>query len=60
MQEIHGSRYVNLAELHDTLKLVSEGKIKPIITKTFPLEGAEEAHQLLLMNELVGRAALVQ
>lgn len=60
MQEIHGSRYVNMAELQDTLKLVSEGKIKPIITKTFPLEGAEDAHQLLLKNELVGRAALVQ
>ena len=60
MQEIHGSRYVNLAEIHDTLKLVSEGKIKPIITRTFPLEGAEEAHQLLLKNELVGRAALAQ
>ena len=60
MQEIHGSRYVNLAELQDTLKLVSEGKIKPIITRTFPLEGAEDAHQLLLKNELVGRAALVQ
>jgi len=60
MQEIHGSRYVNMAELQDTLKLVSEGKIKPIITKTFPLEGAEEAHQLLLKNELVGRAALIQ
>ncbi len=60
MQEIHGSRYVNMAELQDTLKLVSEGRIKPIITKTFPLEGAEEAHHLLLKNELVGRAALVQ
>lgn len=58
MQEIHGSRYVNMAELADTLKLVSEGKIKPIITKTFPLEEAEEAHQLLLKNDLVGRAAL--
>jgi len=60
MQEIHGSRYSNLQELHDSLKLVSEGRIKPVITRTFPLEGAEEAHELLRKNELIGRAALVQ
>lgn len=60
MWEIHGSRYVNLAELYDTLKLVSEGRVKPIVTRTFPLEGVEEAHDLLRRGELIGRAALVQ
>ena len=60
MWEIHGSRYVNLAELHDTLKLVSEGRITPVITKTVPLEGVEEAHDLLRKGTLIGRAAIVQ
>jgi len=30
-----------------------------VVGRTFPLEGAEEAHALLRRNALVGRAALV-
>jgi len=57
--EIHGSRYVSLAELIDAVKLVQQGKIKPVVTKTFPLEEAETAHQMILANRITGRAALV-
>jgi D-arabinose 1-dehydrogenase-like Zn-dependent alcohol dehydrogenase len=57
--EIHGSRYVSMAELIDAVKLVKQGKIKPIVTQTFPLEEAEKAHQLLLANRITGRAALI-
>lgn len=60
MLEIHGSRYVSLAELAQTLELVRQKRIRAIVTRTFPLEGAEEAHQLLRQNALVGRAALIQ
>jgi len=60
MLEIHGSRYVSLAELAQTLELLRQRRIKAIVTRTFPLEGAEEAHQLLRENALVGRAALIQ
>ncbi len=60
MWEIHGSRYVNLAELQDTLKLVSERRIRPVVTRTFPLDRVEEAHDLLRAGTLIGRAALVQ
>lgn len=60
MLEIHGSRYVSLAELAQTLELLRQRRIKAIVTKQFPLEAAEEVHQLLRQNALVGRAALIQ
>jgi len=60
MLEIHGSRYVNLGEIAQTLELLRQRRIKAVVTRTFPLEGAEEAHELLRRNELVGRAALLQ
>jgi propanol-preferring alcohol dehydrogenase len=60
MLEIHGSRYVTLAEIEQTLELLRQRRIRAIVSRTFPLEGAEEAHELLRKNALVGRAALLQ
>jgi propanol-preferring alcohol dehydrogenase len=60
MLEIHGSRYVTLAELAQTLELVRQRRLRAVVTRTLPLEGAEEAHELLRRNALVGRAALLQ
>jgi D-arabinose 1-dehydrogenase-like Zn-dependent alcohol dehydrogenase len=60
MLEIHGSRYVNLGEIAQTLELLRQRRLKAVVTRTFPLEGAAEAHELLRRNELVGRAALIQ
>ncbi len=57
--EIHGSRYVSMAELIEAVKIVKQGKIKPIVTQTFPLEEAEKVHQLLRENRITGRAALI-
>jgi D-arabinose 1-dehydrogenase-like Zn-dependent alcohol dehydrogenase len=57
--EIHGSRYVSMAELIDAVEIVQQGKIKPIVTQTFPLEEAERVHQLLQENKITGRAALI-
>lgn len=57
--EIHGSRYISMAELIESVKAVKEGKIKPIVTQTFPLEEAERVHQMVLGNKITGRAALV-
>lgn len=59
MLEIHGSRYVSLAEMAQTLELLRQRRLRAIITRTFPLEEAETAHQLNRENALVGRAALV-
>jgi D-arabinose 1-dehydrogenase-like Zn-dependent alcohol dehydrogenase len=58
--EIHGSRYVSLAEIAQTLELLRQRRIRAVVTRELPLEGAEEAHRLLRMNALVGRAALIQ
>ncbi len=60
MLEIHGSRYVTLAEIQQTLELLRQRRIRAIVSRTFPLDGAEEAHELLRKNALVGRAALLQ
>jgi propanol-preferring alcohol dehydrogenase len=59
MLEIHGSRYVTLTEIQQTLELLRLGRIRPVISRTFPLEGAEEAHELLRRNAVIGRAALL-
>jgi propanol-preferring alcohol dehydrogenase len=59
MLEIHGSRYVSLAELEETLELLRTKRLRAVVTRTFPLEEAETAHQLLRENAVVGRAALV-
>ena len=57
--EIHGSRYVSMAELIQAVDIVKQGKIKPIVSQTFPLEDAEKVHQLLQENRITGRAALI-
>ncbi len=59
MLEIHGSRYVSLAELGQTLELLRQKRISAVVTRTFSLEEAETAHQLLRENSIVGRAALI-
>jgi propanol-preferring alcohol dehydrogenase len=59
MLQIHGSRYVTLAEIQQTLELLRLGRIRAVVSRTFPLEEAEDAHTLLRQNALVGRAALV-
>jgi D-arabinose 1-dehydrogenase-like Zn-dependent alcohol dehydrogenase len=59
MLEIHGSRYVTLSELAQTLELLRQKRVRAIVTRTFRLEELETAHQLLRENAIVGRAALV-
>ena len=59
MLEIHGSRYVSLAELMQTLELLKQKKIRALVTQTFALEEAEKVHQLLRENRIPGRAALL-
>jgi D-arabinose 1-dehydrogenase-like Zn-dependent alcohol dehydrogenase len=59
MLEIHGSRYVTLSELAQTLELLRQKRIRAIVTRTFSLEELETAHQLLRGNAIAGRAAAV-
>ncbi len=57
--EIHGSRYVSMAELAQTLEIVRQGRVRAVVTRTFRLEDAEEALRLVEKGEVVGRAALL-
>jgi hypothetical protein len=43
-----------------TLELLRQRRLRAVVTRTFPLEGAEDAHSLLRKNAVAGRAALVQ
>ena len=58
-QEIHGSRYCSMLELRQSLELVKQGQIKPIVTETFKLEETETAFQRLQDNLITGRGAVV-
>jgi D-arabinose 1-dehydrogenase-like Zn-dependent alcohol dehydrogenase len=58
-QEIHGSRYVNNEEIMRTLQLVKQKRIQAVVNSTFPLEEAEQVHELLRKNAIAGRAALI-
>jgi alcohol dehydrogenase, propanol-preferring len=57
--ELHSSRYVNAAEIAQTLELVRLKRIKPVVTQTFTLDRVEEAHELIRRNETAGRLAMV-
>ncbi len=59
MLEIHGSRFVTLTEMAQTLELLRQRRIRAVVSRTFSLEGAEEAHELLRKNAIVGRAGIV-
>jgi D-arabinose 1-dehydrogenase-like Zn-dependent alcohol dehydrogenase len=56
--ELHSSRYVNAAEIAQTLELVRLKRIKPVVTQTFTLERVEEAHDLIRRNATAGRLVL--
>jgi len=57
--ELHSSRYVTAAEIAQTLELVRQKRIKPVITRTFALDEVEAAHELIRRNATSGRLALV-
>jgi len=56
--EILGSRNVTKRELAEVVALVAAGRIKPIVTGTYPLEEAEPLHQRLRKQEIIGRVVL--
>jgi D-arabinose 1-dehydrogenase-like Zn-dependent alcohol dehydrogenase len=56
--EILGSRNVTKRELAEVVSLVAAGRVKPIVTGTYPLEKAESLHQKLRKQEISGRVVL--
>jgi NADPH:quinone reductase-like Zn-dependent oxidoreductase len=56
--EILGSTMASRAELRDVLKLVWQGKLKPIVDRILPLEQAKVAHEILERGEQFGKVVL--
>ena len=56
--DIKGSRLCTKAELLQVIRLVEKGAIKPVISKTFPLEKANEALKELAKGGSTGRMVL--
>lgn len=53
-----GSYMGNMGELHEVLKHVFSGKLKPVVDKTFPLREARAAHERLEKREQFGKVVL--
>lgn len=56
--EVFGSRATTKQELQDTMDLVAQGRIRPIIDKSFSLKNVEEAFDALRNGESLGRNAI--
>ena len=56
--EIVGSRVGNTQELQETVNLVAQGLVRPIVDRTFPLDEVEACHRLLEEGKVAGRAVL--
>ena len=57
--EIIGTRCGRMQDLINTVRLVAEGKIKSIVTNTFPMEEANEALAFLRAGKALGRVVLL-
>ena len=53
-----GSTMGSKGDLFRILQLVEEGKLKPVLDRTLPLEKAAEAHQLLSNRQSFGNVVL--
>ncbi len=56
--QVMGSRFITKNQLMQVIKLIEEGKIKPVVTKTFPFEQANEALNALRSRTTLGRIVL--
>ena len=53
-----GSYMGTMGDLHDVLKYVFSGQLKPVVDRTFPLSEARAAHQRLENSEQFGKIVL--
>lgn len=56
--EIRGSFATTTAELSESFRLVTEKKIKPVVSKVMPLSEVGRAHQILYDRGVTGRIVL--
>ena len=55
---ILGSYMGTLGELHEVLKHVFSGKLKPVVDRTFPLKEARAAHEYMEKSQMFGKIVL--
>ena len=55
---ILSTRGHNKQHLEDVVRIVKEGRIKPIVSKKFPLENAREAQEAMEAGDTVGRIVI--
>jgi NADPH:quinone reductase-like Zn-dependent oxidoreductase len=53
-----GSYMGTLGELHEVLKHVFSGKLKPVVDRTFPLSEVRAAHEYLESSKMFGKVVL--
>ena len=56
--EVVGSRAASTRDLAETLDLVVQGRVLPIVDQLLPLEEVERAYELLSQGKVLGRAVL--
>ena len=54
-----GSRYCTRREVAEALELVAQGHVRPVVTRTTGLAGADDLLRAVERNEVAGRAAAV-
>lgn len=55
---ILGSYMGTMGELHEVLKHVFSGRLKPVVDRTFPLQEARAAHEYMEKSEMFGKIVL--
>src|SRR5438552_3811638 len=55
---ILGSYMGTMGELHEVLKHVFAGKLKPVVDRTFPLQDARVAHECMESSRMFGKIVL--
>jgi NADPH:quinone reductase-like Zn-dependent oxidoreductase len=53
-----GSYMGTMGELHEVLKHVFSGKLKPVVDRTFPLKEARAAHEYMEKSQMFGKIVL--
>ena len=57
--EIIGTTMGSDRELSDVLRLVFQGKLKPVVDRTLPLADAAKAHKLIEDRKVFGKLILI-
>src|ERR1700704_6203670 len=58
-KEILGSHFANAWEAKKANELIEQGRIRPVLWRTMPIDGVAEAHQLMRDNKHLGKIAIL-